>query len=508
MNKLQQMIYNEGERLVPYVSHDEDELVRHRSSYAFFHKVIAADLATLPQEREDISIADLGFGSGYGCALLSSLPKSQITGVDIGPECKIFAEQYYSRSNVNYLIEDLTRFVPEMEPFDYAVSRGVLEHVPNGLNLIKLIKFRRRVMIDVPFDESPGNPHHILIGIKEDTFAGLPNCEIFYEDLNGQIFDAAHKPEKPNMVMIVMSAPDLRNVSDFIEFPLLPVRDNLLEAASGVNRVGRHYYFETPEDLLMSVEKAVKETETVLDIGCGIAPMNYFRPKLHMMVDPWKEYTEILSYRYSGDKSVLVLRGEALEALRQFADNSVDSIFLLDVIEHMDKAIGRQVIEESERVANEQIVIFSPLGFMPQHMESHESDGWGLSGTLYQEHRSGWTPEDFSSEWSCYVCEGFHSNDFKGDKLDQRVGAFFAIRNFEGKTICVPERISDYRRPLPSELKVCELQEQLQTQQNELKQQCDRLEALRSEHNILLNSRGMRIVRLARRILSVVGLMR
>jgi len=508
MNKLQQMIYNEGERLVPYVSHDEDELVRHRSSYAFFHKVITADLATLPQDLADISIADLGFGSGYGCALLSSLPKSQITGVDIGMECKIFAEQYYSRSNVNYLIEDLTRFVPEMEPFDYVVSRGVLEHVTDGLNLVKLIKFRRRVIIDVPFDESPGNRHHILTGIKEDTFASLANCEIFYEDLSGQIFDAAHKPEKPNMIMIVLSSPELRAVNDLFEFPFPPVRDNSLETASRVHSAGKHYYFETPQEMLLTVEQAVKETEIVLDIGCGIVPMNYFRPKLHLMVEPWKEYADILSYRHAGDKSVLVLRIEALEALRQFADNSVDSIFLLDVIEHMDKDIGRQVIQESERVANEQIVIFSPLGFMPQHMENHESDAWGLSGTVYQEHRSGWMPEDFSASWSCYVCETYHSNDFKGDKLDQTVGAFFAIRNFVGKTIRVPDKMSDLRRPLPAELKVQELEQQLLKHHAELQQQSDALEALRGEYSMLLNSRGMRLVRLFKRILTTIGFMR
>lgn len=257
-------------------------------------------------------------------------------------------------------------------------------------------------------------------------------------------------------------------------------------------------WFETRQEMLLSIEKEIKETEIVLDIGCGIVPMNYFRPKLHVMVDPWKEYVDILSFRHAGDKSVLVLYSDAIEVLRQFTDNSVDSIFLLDVIEHMDKDVGRKVIQESERVANEQIVIFTPLGFMTQHMKSHESDGWGLSGTLYQEHRSGWTPDDFSSGWSCYVCENFHSNDFKGDKLDQAVGAFFAICNFEGKTIRLPGSISDIRRPLPSELKVQELQQQ----NAELQQQSA---AWRREYEVLLNSRGMRVIRFFKRILSSVG---
>jgi 2-polyprenyl-3-methyl-5-hydroxy-6-metoxy-1,4-benzoquinol methylase len=133
LNRLQELIYNRGERLVPYVSHDNGELVRHRSSYAFFHRIIAEDTAAR-EPGSTVSIVDLGFGSGYGCALLSSLRKAQITGVDISPECKDFANQYYARTNVDYLIEDLTTYIPSMNAYDYVVSRGVLEHVPGGLN--------------------------------------------------------------------------------------------------------------------------------------------------------------------------------------------------------------------------------------------------------------------------------------------------------------------------------------------------------------------------------------
>jgi protein-L-isoaspartate O-methyltransferase len=235
LNKLQQLIYNEGERLVPYVSHNENELVRHRSSYAFFHSVITTDLARHPLTNNPVSVADLGFGSGYGCALLSSLPDSLITGVDISEECEIFARQYYGRLNVNYLIKDLTKFIPEAEVFDYVVSRGVLEHVPDGLNLIKNIKFQRRVMIDVPYDELPGNKHHALTGITEGAFAELKDCEFFYEDLNGRIFNASNKPEKSNMIMVVMSAPDLPKVASLFQFPIESICDTKLEMLSGIH---------------------------------------------------------------------------------------------------------------------------------------------------------------------------------------------------------------------------------------------------------------------------------
>lgn len=488
MNRLQEVMYNEGERLVPYVSHDDAELVRHRSSYAFFHDVIAADLAAATPATSAVSIVDLGSGTGYGCSLLSSLPGARIVGVDITRECKDFANQYYPRTNVEYVIEDLTTFIPNMPTYDYAVSRGVLEHVPNGVKLIGQIKYARRTLVDVPYDEAAGNQHHVIMGIREADFAGLPNREIFYEDLEGNIFDLAHKPAKPNLILVVLSAPDLPKISELFAFPLPAVRDTKLEVASRATSGGRRYDVKR-EELLDEAQRAIRETEIVADIGCGIVPMNYFRPKMHFMIEPWKEYSDILSYRHRDDKSVFVLRVGALEALRSFADKSVDSIFLLDVIEHLPKDVGFEVVVECERVAREQIVIFTPLGFMPQDLKNGETDGWGLSGGSVQEHLSGWTPEDFAQTWSFYVSEDFHQLDFKRDSLENSYGAFFAIRNFDAVQVpAAPETFSELRRPLPSELEA-----------ERLKAQCAELKAhvagLASAYHGLLNSRSVRLAR-------------
>ena len=418
-------------------------------------------------KNQEISILDLGFGTGYGCALLSSLPKSRVIGIDIDPICEVFAGQYYSRSNVDYIIESLESFIPKMATVDYAVSSGVLEHVHDGLNLIKDIKFKKRVMIDVPYDEVPGNQHHVLTGIREEAFADLENCEIFYEDLQGVIYDKTCCPPKPNMIMIVISAPGLPKIANLMTFPIDSVKTDELEIAGRQNLGGKKYYYHLPEQLLSAVEKVIKETEIVADLGCGIMPMNYFRPKLHFLIEPWKEYTDILSHRNSSDKSIIILRMKALEALSGFADNSLDSIFLLDVIEHLDKEEGLQVLAQCERVAREQIIIFTPYGFMQQHINPSEKDGWGLSGHDFQEHRSGWLPSDFSSEWSFYICHEFHHVDHHNIPLEKPFGAFFAIRNFENKTVEKPEKLSDVRRPLPSEIMLRCVEEQCRELENE-----------------------------------------
>lgn len=223
----------------------------------------------------------------------------------------------------------------------------------------------------------------------------------------------------------------------------------------------RTKYFQNPDQLMAAAKEHIVETDVALDIGCGIVPMNYFRPKLHIMAEPWHEYSAVLRQRHHDDKSVLILSLGALEVLQSLQPDSVDSIFMLDVIEHLDKELGEKVILEIERVCRRQAVLFTPLGFMPQHMESGEKDAWGFSGAAMQEHRSGWLPEEFGQGWQFLVCEEFHKQKFNGDELEKPFGAFFAIRDFKEKPALDMAFSTELRKPLPSELKVDELKHEL-----------------------------------------------
>ncbi len=220
--------------------------------------------------------------------------------------------------------------------------------------------------------------------------------------------------------------------------------------------------------MIDSLDTLVAETDVVLDLGCGIVPMNYFRPKLHIMVEPWKEYCDVLRHRHADDKSVIVLKLDALSALAALHDNSVDSVFLLDVIEHLEKSAGLRVISEIERVTRQQAVVFTPLGFMRQKMHPGEMDAWGLSGGDMQKHKSGWFPKDFGPQWKFHVCETYHQKDFRGNSLEKPVGAFFAIFNFTYAPQGQQQNVPDIRRPLPSEIKLEKLQVKLSNLEEKL----------------------------------------
>jgi SAM-dependent methyltransferase len=221
LTPLENAIYNAGERLIPGVTHDLAEIVRHTSSYIFFCRVIGSDLAIIEKGSKPIQIVDLGCGVGHGCFTLSTVPNSYVVGVDNAPECLEYARRHYTRKNITYKLADLTEFIPAMAEYDYVVSRGVFEHIPNGLQLARSTKWYYRLLFDVPYDEPRGrNPHHILYGICEEAFLGLPEAELFFQDRKGTIYSAQRKPLRPNMIMCAYSHPDLPRIGDRMSFPL------------------------------------------------------------------------------------------------------------------------------------------------------------------------------------------------------------------------------------------------------------------------------------------------
>lgn len=144
----------------------------------------------------------------------------------------------------------------------------------------------------------------------------------------------------------------------------------------------------------------VRAVAEVCDIGPGIRPMTIFKAARHVCIEPHGEYADVLE-----QQGFPVIRKSALEGLSLI--EPVDSVFLLDVIEHMSKEEGRQVLDLAIKKAREQVVVFTPLGFCKQEYQAGEKDAWGMNGTYWQTHRSGWMPEDFPG-WSVVTDPTFH----------------------------------------------------------------------------------------------------
>lgn len=147
---------------------------------------------------------------------------------------------------------------------------------------------------------------------------------------------------------------------------------------------------DTP-DLFILVRQLLRpmELRTLLDLGSSNRPASadLLLPGTtrHVCVDPCQEALAGLPARYE------TWNMTARVALGQTPKGEFDAILLLDVIEHMEKEEGQDVIELALDREPKVIVVFTPLGFVPQ--EPHEPGG------EWQRHRSGWTPDDFRGRW-------------------------------------------------------------------------------------------------------------
>lgn len=131
--------------------------------------------------------------------------------------------------------------------------------------------------------------------------------------------------------------------------------------------------------------KTLIEVNVILDIGAGIRPINWFTPKAHICVEPHSPYADCLE-----EAGYWVWRTTALGALSRANHGEFDAIYMLDVIEHMERAEGEEVLALAIALAPKQIVVSSPDGFLHQ-----DWDLWKMGGEHWQTHRSAWTPADF-----------------------------------------------------------------------------------------------------------------
>ena len=125
----------------------------------------------------------------------------------------------------------------------------------------------------------------------------------------------------------------------------------------------------------------IRKVQDVVDVGAGIRPLRPF-PANYVRIEPSEVYAAILSQ--SGES---VINDVAINALDGMKTNTV---LMFDVIEHMEKDEGEKALALAKKAATDQVVVFTPRGFMNQ-----ESDAWGLDQDYWQKHRSGWNDADF-----------------------------------------------------------------------------------------------------------------
>jgi hypothetical protein len=174
-----------------------------------------------------------------------------------------------------------------------------------------------------------------------------------------------------------------------------------------------------PSDFWRTVQAYLNPAKTVFDLGCGVRPSMLFAPELRICVETFEPYHQYLRDRFSR-VPLVIIKEDVLEFLKRQPDKSIDTLVANDLIEHLERPKGEKFLLEIERTVVNQALIFTPYGFMEQHVDEG-SDGWGWSGNKHQTHLSGWLPEDFPG-WKIIFSKDYHLSNKSYSE-----GAFAAI---------------------------------------------------------------------------------
>jgi hypothetical protein len=120
---------------------------------------------------------------------------------------------------------------------------------------------------------------------------------------------------------------------------------------------------------------------SVLDLGCGAgSSIQYCNIPFSVGVELFEPYLE-------ESKEKKIHNQYIKEDVRSvnFEKKSFDAVIALDVIEHLTKAEGSDLMAKMENWARKKIIIFTPNGYV-------EQDGYDKNE--FQQHKCGWSSEE------------------------------------------------------------------------------------------------------------------
>ena len=131
-----------------------------------------------------------------------------------------------------------------------------------------------------------------------------------------------------------------------------------------------------------------KMAKTILDVGCGdgsfIALLNKDKKFEVIGIDAYKPY--LAKAKKTGVYKKLIL-GDVRKL--PFKEKSFDIVLCSQVIEHLKKEEGEELIRDLEKTAKRQVIVATTVGFFPY--EPFE----GKDENPLQVHQSGWEPKEF-----------------------------------------------------------------------------------------------------------------
>lgn len=128
----------------------------------------------------------------------------------------------------------------------------------------------------------------------------------------------------------------------------------------------------------------LKGCESILDVGCGSnSPLKAVKKKFYSEGYDIHKPSVAESEKKKIHNKYKIGRIEEIE--KHYNDKNFDAVIAIDVIEHLYKKDGLELLKKMEKIAKKKIIILTPNGFVHQDYGGENS---------FQQHKSGWVKGD------------------------------------------------------------------------------------------------------------------
>lgn len=166
------------------------------------------------------------------------------------------------------------------------------------------------------------------------------------------------------------------------------------------------------------------EIVSVLDVACGLSLKSKYIPaQIRVGVDIYDEYFKHIE----SDVPYVTVKYDVRKLNEIFMPKSFDLVIGCDIIEHLEKEEGFELLRQCEEIARKAVVSENPRGFVPQDI-----DILGHGGDHWQTHRSAWEPEEFEKLGYKVLVRDYTMSDKKRhsaiDDIDPHIQMIDAIK--------------------------------------------------------------------------------
>src|SRR5258706_2513790 len=145
-----------------------------------------------------------------------------------------------------------------------------------------------------------------------------------------------------------------------------------------------------PFTYMRTLKKIAGTPKTVIDLGCGDGKIIKIIGKKQWDITGIDIYASSLKQAKRTGMYTTLIKGNLVTVCKKLIKEKkkYDLVFCSQVIEHITRKDGEEILALAEKLAKKRIYFGTPNGFM------HQPEVF-IKGNPHQHHKSGWTIEDF-----------------------------------------------------------------------------------------------------------------